>query len=389
MAFLRKIGLLFSSSSMRLFLFVSISFTVLAIIVSNSAYVKNALLETKAYNRFVPAIIEANIKQDQTANSIPFNNPEVQKIINSSFTPESLKDKSETLIDSFFAWLRGKTDKPEFKLDFTKEKQELAEELSEYAFNNLKSLPRCFFNPTEIDPFYANCRPSNMDFEAEQKQLESQIFTTDSFLKDTVLTQDDFAKDSKGKTFIDKYWYAPIVYRWLLRLPWIFGTLTIVSATGYIVMSRRKREGVNVMGLAILTSSMSLVLLTVIFGFVVPYYTKNFNLGLGGTGAQKIMDDALNSLMKNVDSMIINVGIQAAVVGVLIVIFERFTRPESKYDKVSKKAGITSGFVPRGKTTKSSPKMSGVPIVSSDAPNKANNKTRNSKKYRKIPRGDI
>ena len=78
-----------------------------------------------------------------------------------------------------------------------------------------------------------------MDYAAEQVSLSQSIFTTDSFLKDTVITVDDFSKDERGKTIVDRLAFAPKVYRVIVASPWILAGLTLLSATAYVLLSRR------------------------------------------------------------------------------------------------------------------------------------------------------
>lgn len=388
MKLLQKISFYISSALMRLLLFFTITTAVIAIIFGNSGYIKNALTESNAYDRFIPSIIQANIKEEQTRESIPFNDKDVQQTIINSFPSEDLKTKTETVIDSFYDWLQGSSQRVEFSVDFTSNKFLVASGLSEQAFQKMQGLPVCEYQPEVIDPFYTDCSPSNMDFIIEQLSLQKQIFESDSFLAKTVLTADDLPKDQSGKSILERYKKAPQIFTWIKRAPWILGGLTIICAIAYGWLFRRKREGISAVGYAILGSTLSLVLLTLIFGFILPYLTRDFELGIGGSGTQQIVDDVFKVLTKNFDTMVINISLQAAAIGLLVVLFEKMTRPVSKYDAVAQKAGLVTGLYPKLSNGRQKNKAVLAPIVSSDTAHSDKLDVKN-KKYRKIPKGDI
>ena len=162
----KKIGFYVASTAMRLCLFLAISLGVASIVFGNTAYIKKTLVDSNSYERLVPAIIEANIKEEQTKDSIPFNDKNIQQIIISSFPPSDLQDKSETVIDAFYNWLSGQTAALEFEIDFSENKMKMAKDLSAYTFFQLQGLEACDIQPEVIDPFYAVCRPVNMDYAA-------------------------------------------------------------------------------------------------------------------------------------------------------------------------------------------------------------------------------
>ena len=140
------------------------------------------------------------------------------------------------------------------------------------------------------------------------------------------------------------------------------------------------------LGFALLGSSISLVILTFVFGFVVPHYMKNLDLGLGGGGTQVILDEAINDLTKNFDATIINVSLQVAALGLLVIVLERFTRPSSKYYDVQRKAGLMTSVMPKNLFVHGKQKVAtSVPLISSEI----DVSRFKDEKYRKIPKGDL
>jgi hypothetical protein len=358
--------------------------TVLVFVLGNRIDVKQTLVDSGAYDKFVPSIIESN----KDNKSIPLEDPEVKKIINQSFPPEKLRTETELIVDSIFDWLEGSKNSVSFSVDFTENKTMLGDQLSRYAFNGLAFKEECRSQPETFDPFTTTCRPYGYDIFEGEKRFAEQIKSSEGFLGKTVLTEQSLPKNKAGKSIFEEYYYAPIAYEWLIRAPWILGALTILTAIGYVVYLPNKRRGMVSLGKRIFFSSATLIATPILFSFVLPYFTNSYGNELGGSSSEVLLNDILSTLTRNFDRMMIIFGVWLMLIGLAIIVGERMTRPRTRYVGVEKRAGLTSSnerpkkqSSPRGTLNEST-----LPLQSSEVSvTKKAKKPRKNSKYRKIP----
>src|SRR5690606_29947247 len=87
--------------------------------------IKNSLNDSGVYDRATDSILEQITKDPSVASSeVPADDPEIQKVLKDTLSPEFLEQTSTSAIDGVFDWLRGQTEKPEFKIDLTATKTE-------------------------------------------------------------------------------------------------------------------------------------------------------------------------------------------------------------------------------------------------------------------------
>lgn len=361
--------------------------TVLLLIGGSSGYIKQAIEESGAYEKFVPSIIESN-REAQAASSIPLDDPEVVKIINDAFPPADLKEKSNLIIDNIFAWLQGGKEDASFRVDFTANKSQLGDKLSEYAFTKLAFKDMCRLQPAEFDPFTTDCRPANFDIFKGQAEFADQIKSTEGFLGNTVLTEKNLPKNKAGKNIFEQYSFAPKLYGWLQKAPYILFGLTIVASIGYVWTETSRRKGFARLSKGIIGNSVTLIVTPIIFGFIIPWVSKGYTTELAGSSAEVLLNDIVNSVSREFDKLIIWFGAILLLVGFSMLTAEKMTRSKAKYSHVEKKAGLASsnGVTQRQSSPRGRLAADTVPLQSSEVSvtKKAKVQKRNSK-YRKIP----
>jgi len=360
----------------------------LVIIFGNSSKIKQAFIQTDSYNRFVASIIDENVKKNnQTNDSLPLKDPTIQKIIKQSFPANTLQIDTETVIDSTYAWLNGVTPKPVFMINFTSNINTMADNLSKYAMARLKTQPICKVSQLTINPFTASCRPEFFDYSSQQIILANDIRANNGILSKTKLSINDLPKDNQGKTLIEQYAYAPRYFKLARYSPWFFGSLVLGSALVIIYMARRRREAINLVGTSMIGSSIFIMLSPLFFLYVFPRYFASFNAQISGSDGA-VLGDVINKLSTDFNYQLLITGIVLAVCGVLIVLFEKSTRPKSKYVRVNKKAGLISSDAKR--TTKGKLRMNilDIPIQTSEGERRTS-KYQKDKRYRKIPKKEI
>jgi len=82
-----------------------------------------------------------------------------------------------------------------------------------------------------------------------------------------------------------------------------------------------------------------LVIFTVLYSALLPKITSSFKLQITSSGNEAV-EKSVNYFVHSVDLLVINIAIQIAVVGLLILIIEKMTRPTEFYAEVAKKSGL-------------------------------------------------
>lgn len=369
------------SSLLRLTLVFGITATVLIAVFGQPAIIKNSLQTNSAYSRYVPSLIAENKKIPQNADNIALKDPAITQILTDSFAPTDLKDKTETFIDSVYAWLRGDTNTLSFTIDFTSNKRNFADGLANHAFVRFSALPICKINPAEIDPLTSACRPKNIDLDGSKQSYADQIFASDVLLKKTVFTQDDLPKNTAGQTISEQLHYAPTVYKWMQRAPYIMAIAVIFLAADLVLLSNRKRKAIKSLANIFMGSGVSIMVFPFIYGYVLPLFSKSLSFSFETPGTQQIFNEITNEIRHLIDIYFISIGAVLATAGFLLWAIERLTRPQTKYHNIDKKAGLQPGIKKIPSPNKTKLTADNVPIQTSNGPRK---KVRVSRKYRKI-----
>lgn len=371
---------------LRFLIYSSATIIVVLLVIGNRDVVKQTIADSGAYEKFVPSVLDANKDQD-SASSIPLDDPEVTRIINESFPPENLQTQTEAIVDSIFNWLDKKSDRVQFSVDFTANKNALGDKLSEYAFNRVAFLEICQTQPETFDPFTTNCRPYGYDIFEGQQIFADQIKSSEGFLGKTVLTEKELPKNKAGQNLFEQYSYAPNIFKWLKRAPLILGIATVFVCVFYVLNAPHRRKGVSRLGRTIVGNSATLIVTPFVFGVIIPQLTRDYSNELSGSSSEVLLNDIINTLVHRFDRLMILFGLWLMLIGFAVLVAERMTRPKTRYASVEKNAGLTSGIEkkksnsPRGKLTTMT-----VPLQSSEvSATKKPKKIGKNSRYRKIP----
>lgn len=356
----RRAGLFICNSLFRFTLLVTMSLVVFNLSFRTPKLVKNALKDTKAYQRFVPAVIEANSKQP--GSSIPLDDPQIQAIANHAFTPELLQASTEQLVDATYDWLYGKTSQPRFRIDFSGAKQQFANDLGSYGIQKLSKLPICkTYSPTTVlDAFTATCQPRGLQLEGQDQEIAAQIYSSKDFLPKTIFTAKDLPKNSKGDTIAEQLAFAPVAFRLAYILMWTVGGLTLLLAAGMVYLRPSRRKGWRSLGVAILSDGAFLAISTLVFGRLLPEMTRSFQSQFSGGGAGGILNDVVQRISITSQTLFINIAIQVAAFGLVVVVVQKILQPRTPFINLEKMSGLVSGMRMTSQDTRR--------VVASDVP---------------------
>lgn len=225
-------------------------------------HIKSWPSASNIYRDIVPSALEQT-KQDDAINtdttSIPLTDQGVKDAVNKSFPPSLLQSSSETAIDSIFQWLNGTTKTPDFKLDMSGAKMNLATNIADYLKTRYAGLPLCAKGqlPGSSDIFQISCRPAvGFDINTAVANATKDIATSKDFLADPVITADNFKNGVSSSTpnqttFFQSHANIPKAYQWLVRAPIIGGILALLCAAMVFFLSQDRRHGLRKLAISL------------------------------------------------------------------------------------------------------------------------------------------
>lgn len=228
------------------------------------------LAQSGLYGSFVDTAIEQADKTagNDQAGGVSLSDTAVKQAAESAFSPQLMQGNVNSFLSSNYAWLEGKTAKPQFKIDLTAAKSDFGARVGKYVKTYLSTLPACTpaqearIDLTTVDPLALNCRPSKMDPATEGKLVAQQIESNGDFLSNTVITADSF--NTKGSNqaapYYQNYTSAPQAYKLGKIIPWVTGVLAVLSAVLVYFLASRRRKGVKVIGITLAVAGAILVL---------------------------------------------------------------------------------------------------------------------------------
>jgi hypothetical protein len=213
-------------------LLVSLSI-VLHATVMDPGFAKSAFRSSGLYDSFVENTITllaydkegAAQEQDRAlAQTLRGLTPVYEQVL----TPALLQTNTEEVIDSLDAWLKGKTDKPQFDIDTAAIRGDLNVALADYISARLPTLPVCPVDTdtTGYDPLTATCRLDVPPTEDTLVRRADGLSSEFPILAEDRLTADDMFLSSDSRAWRD----IPRAYWWNTFLTWLFvGLLPIIT----------------------------------------------------------------------------------------------------------------------------------------------------------------
>lgn len=346
---------------------------------------KETLSETNAYQDFVSSVIESNLEAAQeSSTSIPLDDLMIQKIVYSIFSPEMLQKKTETVIDQTFAWLRSDVNRLQLFVDFTQERNELYDRLSQYAAERTAGLDECapdeILNQTNV--FELSCRPFGFSKEIVATSVRNDLENS-NFLKDTVFTEVDLPKTASGEYFYETYSFLPQVFSLLTKLP-VFVAISILAMIPFVLVRTLGRKGFRRLSRYLFSSATTILFATVLFGYIIPHYTSAFEIK--GNATAELQNKIANTFISKVDIVVIKTAFSILLVAALITFVERVTRKRMNYKDAEVQAGVISSLEKRQAQTGKVDKKKLPPVQTSEEQKSKKAKKTNKKinKYRKI-----
>jgi hypothetical protein len=320
---LKRFGLILSSGLLKITLFSLALAGAGWMTFGTPDNLKKAADESKLYDSAVTNVLDA-AKQDaqsQTDTQLPLDDPKLEQVAKDAFPPELLSKNSGSIIDGFYAWLQGKSESPQFSVDLTQAKQQLATGVADYAKQRYEGLPPCTIqqlqaiDPNNVDAFEVNCRVPGLASDTVYQRVLGEIQNSDGFLQDTTFTADDLPKDEQGRSVTDNLAAAPDLYNLFKSLPWILGILSVLFGVGVLFLSETKRRGLRSLGITLLGTGIFLL----IGSWLIGWAFKQIN-NTQGDAFQNSLIDALSSLVNTYNGNLLKFVLAYILVGAGILL---------------------------------------------------------------------
>jgi hypothetical protein len=221
--------------------------------------IKDWLNESNFYSNVTESILEGigNAKTEE-AGKIPVSDPAFKAKVNEVFDAQFLKTNTEMAVDSIFAWLNGDTQQPDFRIDLTEKRTQLASALGDFAVTKAQSLPACTEVPAEFDALSADCLPPGVALEQIKAQVENKLLNESTFITDTVITADTFSSKDQQKDIFSEVEPVREGYRMLKSMALVLGVITFLSALGIVMFSSTRRRGFLRLGIVSMFTTITL-----------------------------------------------------------------------------------------------------------------------------------
>lgn len=232
------------------------------------------------YQAIIPSQLAQVQKDNPSVSGIPLDNPQVQKALADSVNTKQIEGEGNQVIDTLYRWLNGNDTRPTFSINAMPDRQTLATELGQVAYQHAADLPACTSLsevPTDIatNPLAAKCLPPGLSAEAVRQLVIGQVDTSDVLAStDATITQDDI-KGPNGKPILDSFSSAPTWYKPLLALPKIFAIAAAVCAL-LLLVTLRPTRGIKSIGKHMLTVGITLGILALFVTWAVDWAFKRF-----------------------------------------------------------------------------------------------------------------
>jgi hypothetical protein len=291
---------------------------------------KQALHESGAYNAAADTVAKQATKSTELASA--------DTAAKDSFTPQAVRTTSEQNIDHIYDWLEGKTAKPEIKIDLQPYIGSFTRSLDGQATQKAASLPVCTaaqlqtLDLRNINPLDLPCLPPGVNVANAKDQAVNQAVASNDFLQNPVLTADSLPKDVQGKTIIDRAANAPATYQWLMRAPWLFGALALVSAAATLLLWRSDwRQAVRKLARSLLGVGITLLVVVLVVRLLLQFTTKpdGFVTKMVAGNYGEIIMTFVKSIEQAFTTKLLVAGLIYTAIAIIALIVLRFLKPKA------------------------------------------------------------
>lgn len=234
--------------------------------------VENWLNQSDLYQHFLTnAITQAkkSAGSSEAQGSVTLSDSAVQQAASSAFSSQLFQTSLNTFLSSNYSWLEGHTPQPNFTIDLTGAKQSFADQIAQYVSAHISSLPVCspqqlaeIGSSSNVDPLNITCRPPTLDVKAEANLVAQKVSDSQSFLSNPVITANNVNPNggSTQQPYYQKFSKAPALYQAMVKMPWLYAAIALVSALAIVALLPGRRRGLRRVAVSLLAAGVILVL---------------------------------------------------------------------------------------------------------------------------------
>lgn len=344
--------------------------------VMNRDTVKGWFESSGFYDRITETVLESASQnlEEQSGDSLPVDDPQVQAIAKQAFNSDFLRRSVENVLDGTYAWLEGRADRPEFAVDLSEARQQLADGLGSYAANRGASLPDCSpeqlaaLQGSDFDVLTAPCLPPGVDPSIAASEVRQQLLSSEDFLSDTTISSSDLKVTENGREVpLDQaanLQRAQDAFARARNLPYIFAVIVILATAGIIFLSTDRRAGLRRASITYVTAGVLLGITYVGLSALARWASNRTTEAVNDTSAgEALATDFLHTVSSDITGLLgwYTLGcILLGVIGLVVVWRLRQTthNPEPQPPTAGTPSPTTPGITETREHTAAKPKAS-------------------------------
>lgn len=313
--------------------------------------IKSAVSDSGMYNVLLHDVLTGQGTAAIGSVQIPLDDPKVEQAIGSAFTPQVLQGVGDNLIDGFYGWIQGKTDKPTFNVNLLGAREQAAENVATYVAGRVASLPTCttaglyelYANGTLAtgDYYKLSCRPASLSTQTVHDTVQRSILSSADFANELTFDASSITDDS-GQPLYKKLSFVPVAYKVTVWTTYATGVVAVLALAGAIFLRPSRRAGAKRAAIVLLVCGISSALLALVTVYGMSYLENLITSASGtDTGLQVKIADIARTLLTDVRSWWLWISGTEVALGIGILLGLRFSRkpvvpaPAAKIDDVT------------------------------------------------------
>lgn len=301
----------------------------------------------KVYDNIADAA--AQIAEDSLANRDP-NEPQTEgessgqmpdtaTLINAAkvaLPPSVIKQNVETILNSAYDWLEGKTDTIVLNLDLNDEKTAFVNALGDEAIARAASLPTCTEQlPSDFDPLSSACIPSGANVSGGADKIKNELFANKDFFPETTITGADFTVGEEGnkRLLTDALSGAPKAFGYVRDMAYVITALLVIYAVAIFFLGKTRRSGLKVNAWLFGLAGVWALILGGLFKISNNYAVNNLTSENNSANiGQSLADPLINQITGTLFTWHATIGGAYLVVAVLCIIAMKFMKVKTIKD---------------------------------------------------------
>jgi hypothetical protein len=262
MSIIKKLLLVVLTPLLPLLLFSAAAVYGIMSTVGQPSQVKKLAADSGLYQSAISNVLDQQKSIKTSVGDLPLSDPSIRQAANQAFSPALVQKNTEAAIDNIYDWLDGKTPSPTFSLNFLSAQGDFANNLAAAVQTKAASLPDCKtpYTATSFDVYSATCLPKGVSPASVAQQVKSQVAGGQGFIDKPIISASDIKNSNGQSVFSSQLKSVPSKYQWLKKSPWLLMLLSLIVATGLVLLRPTLASGLRHVGLTVLLIGLFMLL---------------------------------------------------------------------------------------------------------------------------------